>query len=114
MVNPRKKPRFLRQNWQALKTLRHIKWRNPRGMHSKLRRKEEGKGFLPKPGYGAPVALRGLHPCGLREVLVANVSDLQKVDPKNEAAKIRGTVGKKKRADILKAAEEMKIRVLNR
>jgi large subunit ribosomal protein L32e len=83
-------------------------------MHSKLRRKEEDKGFLPRPGYGAPVALRGLHPSGFKEVLVANVNDLQKIDPKKDAARIRGTVGKKKRMDILKAAEEMKIKVLNR
>ena len=83
-------------------------------MTSKLRRKEEGKGFLPKPGYGAPAALRWLHPCGLKEVLVANVKDLQKIDPKKEAAKIRGAVGKKKRVEIVKKAEEMKIKVLNK
>jgi len=114
MTNPKKKPKFLRQNWQALKTLTHVKWRRPRGMHSKLRRKEKGKGFSPKPGYRAPVVLRGLHPSGLKEVLVANVKDLQKIDAKKEAAKIRGVVGRKKRIEILKKAEEMKIRMLNK
>lgn len=114
MTNPRKKPKFLRQNWQALKTLRHVKWRRPRGMHSKLRRKEEGKGFSPKPGYRAPVALRGLHPSGLKEVLISNVKELQKIDAKKEAAKIRSAVGRKKRVEILKKAEEMKIKVLNK
>jgi large subunit ribosomal protein L32e len=114
MTNPRKKPKFLRQNWQALQTLRHVKWRMPRGMHSKLRKKERGKGFLPRPGYGAPTALRGLHPSGYKEVLVSNVKDLLKIDQKKEAVKIRGTVGKKKRAEILKKAEELKIKMLNK
>ena len=83
-------------------------------MHSKLRRKEKGKGFSPKPGYRAPVALRGLHPSGLKEVLISNVKELQKIDVKKEAVKIRSTVGRKKRVEILKKAEEMKIKVLNK
>lgn len=112
MVNPRKKPKFLRQSWQAYKRLGK-KWRRPRGMHSKLRRKEKDKGKMPSPGYGAPKELRYLHPSGFKEILVFNVDDLQKVEPKTEAVKIAHTVGKRKRSDILKKAEELKIKVLN-
>ncbi len=112
MTNPRKLPKFLRQSWQAYKRLGK-KWRRPRGIHSKLRRKERGKGFIPKPGYGAPKSLKWLHPSGMKEVLVFNVNDLQKIDSKTEAVKIAHAVGKRKRAEILKKAEEKKIKVLN-
>lgn len=112
MVNPRKKPKFLRQSWQAYKRLGK-KWRRPRGMHSKLRRKEKDKGKMPSSGYRAPKELRYLHPSSLREVLVHNVNELQYIDTKTQAAKIAHTVGKKKRVDILKKAEELKIKVLN-
>jgi large subunit ribosomal protein L32e len=111
-MNPRKKPKFLRQSAKAYKRL-GSKWRRPRGIHSKLRRHEKGKGFIPSPGYGAPKKLRGLHPSGFKEVLVSNLNDLLKVDAKKEAVKIAHTVGKKKRSKILKKAEELKIKVLN-
>lgn len=112
MVNPRKKPKFLRPGAIAYKRLGR-KWRRPRGMHAKLRRHEKSKGKMPSPGYGAPKELRYLHPSGLKEVLVSNVNDLQKIDPKTEAVRIAHIVGKKKRTQLLKKAEELKIKVLN-
>lgn len=112
MVNPRKKPKFLRQSAVAYKRLGK-KWRHPRGMHSKVRRHEKGKGRMPSPSYGAPKELRYLHPSGFREVLVHNIKDLEKIDPEKEAVKIAHTVGKKKRPEILKKVEEMKVKVLN-
>ena len=68
---------------------------------------------MPSVGYGAPRQLRFLHPSGFKEVLVSSLKDLEKVDPKTEAIKIAHTVGKKKRQEILKKAEELKIKVLN-
>jgi len=110
-MNPRKKPNFVRQLGNEYATL-HGKWRAPRGSTSKLRRKEKSHGKQPSIGYGAPRILRFLHPSGLKEVLVHNVNELQKVDAKS-AAKIAGSVGRKKRIEILKKAEEMKVRILN-
>jgi large subunit ribosomal protein L32e len=112
MVNPRKKPKFLRPGARAYKKL-GLKWRRGQGMHGKLRRHEKSKGKMPSPGYGAPKELRYLHPSGLKEVLVFNFNDLQKIDQKTEAVKIAHTVGKKKRTELLKKAEELKIKVLN-
>ncbi|MDI6798801.1 MAG: 50S ribosomal protein L32e [Candidatus Aenigmarchaeota archaeon] len=111
-MNPRKKPKFLRVSAKAYKRLGK-KWRKPRGYHAKLRRREKSKGKMPSPGYGAPKALRCLHPSGFKEVLINSIKDLEKVDPKNEAIKIAHTVGKKKRQEIIKKAEELKIKVLN-
>jgi len=113
MVNPRKKPKFLRAMWEAYKRLQKVKWRRPRGSQSKIRKKLKGKRKMPSPGYGAPKELRYLHPSGLKEVLVYNVKDLEKINPEKEAIRIAHQVGKRKRKEILKKAEELKIKVLN-
>lgn len=107
-----KKPKFLRQEWYRFKNKKKwLKWRRPRGRHSKLRRHVKGKGFLPNPGYGK--ANRGLHPCGLREVLVHTVSELKGLDPKQVAVRIAKSVGMKKRIEIQKKAQELKLKILN-
>jgi len=108
----RKRPKFLRQGVRAYKRLGK-KWRRARGYHSKLRRHEKSKGSMPSPSYGTPKRLRFLHPSGFKEVLVFNINDLKKIDSSKEAARLSHTIGKKKRAEILKKAEEMKIKVLN-
>jgi len=111
-MNPRKKPKFIRQSGQEYVRLGN-KWRRPRGVHSKLKIKERGKGFIPNPGYGAPRQLRFKHPSGLYEVLVHNLAELQKLDAKMQAARIAASVGRKKKADIMKKAEELRIKILN-
>jgi large subunit ribosomal protein L32e len=88
-------------------------WRRPRGIHSKIRIRKKGKIKMPSVGYGAPKELRFLHPSGLKEVLVSNLKDLEKVDPKTQEIRIAHTVGEKKRKEIIKKAEEMKIKILN-
>ena len=71
------------------------------------------KGLRPSVSYGKPKAEKYLHPSGFREVLVYNVRDLEKVDLKKEVARIGSSVGKRKRVEIKKKAEEKKIKVLN-
>lgn len=112
MVNPRKKPKFKRWMSQTYKRIKES-WRRPRGLHSKIRVREKSKIKMPAIGWGAPKALRGLHPSGLKEVLVHNLKELEKVDPKKEAVKIFHAIGKKKREEILKRAKELRIKVLN-
>ncbi len=108
----RKKPNFLRQNWFRLKKLGK-KWRAPKGKQNKLRRHFFGKGHIPSIGYSSPLAVRGLHPSGLKEVLVSNVSDIESIDSKTECVRISSTVGRKKRIQIVEAAKSKGIRVLN-
>ena len=113
MVNPRKKPKFLRQLWKAYRRLQKVKWRKPKGSQSKLRKKIKFKGKMPSKGYRAPKNLRYLHPSGYKEILVHGVKDLEKVNPEKEAIRIAAKVGKKKRQAIIKKAEELKIKILN-
>jgi len=86
------------------------KWRHPRGIDI-YNLKEDGA--MPKPGYGAPKSIWGLHPSGYKEVLVCNVKELEAVNPAIEAVKISSTVGLRKRNEIVTKANELKVRVLN-
>ncbi len=108
----RKKPDFLRQEWFRFPRLGK-KWRRPKGRHSKLRKHVKNKGYLPKPGYGSPVSVRGLHPSGLEEVRVFNPQEVKNLNPKTQAVRIASSVGMKKRIEIMKIANELGIRVLN-
>ena len=107
----RKKPDFIRKRVKIFKRL-GLKWRAPRGIHSKLRMHKREAGNLPRPGYGSPKAVKGLHPSGFREILVYNLNDLKKIG-QGEAARIAANVGKKKRLEIMKKADELKLKVLN-
>lgn len=107
-----KKPEFLRQNAKNFSRLGN-KWRSPKGNQSKLRRHFKSRGFIPHPGYSSPNAVKGMHPCGLEEVLIMNMKDIENVNPENQVARISATIGRKKKIEIQKKAEELKIRVLN-
>ena len=108
----RRKPDFVRKRGKIYKRLGE-KWRAPRGIHSQLRKHKREAGNIPKSGYGSPRYVRGLHPSGFREVIVFNIKDLTKINPENYACRIASTVGKKKRIEIMKKAEELKLKVLN-
>ena len=105
-----KKPEFNFHDSHKKKRL-GTSWRKPRGLHNKLRQQVAAKGKLVRPGYGSPKAVRGYHPCGLPEVLVNNVAELEKA--KGFAVRIAAAVGKKKRLDIEAKASEAGLKVLN-
>ena len=87
------------------------KWRVPRGADFKLK-KEDGK--APSTGYRTSKALRYLHPSGYREVLIHNTKELEMLAGRaNVAARIASTVGRKKRGEIIKKADEIGIKILN-
>jgi large subunit ribosomal protein L32e len=88
-------------------------WRKPRGQHNKQREQKKAKGALPKPGFGSPVAVRGMHPSGFFEVLVTSLKDLEGLDPKTQAVRLGGTVGTRKRIIIQEQAVAAGLKVLN-
>lgn len=109
----RTRPRFIRMNSWYLARLED-NWRSPRhSLDNKIRKQRKGYPPMVKVGYRGPKAVRGLHPSGFQEVIVYNVKDLEKVDPSIQAVKIASTVGRRKRLEIIKKAEELGIRVLN-
>lgn len=88
-------------------------WRKPRGQHNKQREQKKAKGNLPKPGFGSPISVRGMHPSGFFEILVHTIDDLEGLNPKSQAVRIASTVGGKKRAAIQDKALASGLRVLN-
>jgi large subunit ribosomal protein L32e len=106
------RPRFQRRGIHEKKRLADV-WRKPKGRHNKLRRQIKAKGPLPRPGYGSPVAVRGLHPCGLSDILVHNEGMLASLDPEVHAVRIAAGVGKRKKMEIQKKALSAGLRVLN-
>ena len=108
----RKTPRFKRQELWAQATLKDT-WRRPRGKHSKMRKQERGRGRIPKPGYGSPAAVKGLNRQGFREIRISNAKELESLDRTKDSAIIASTVGRKKRLEVLRKAEELGINVAN-
>ena len=106
------RPTFRRQeSWRYMRVSQV--WRRPDGCDSKMRRKVKGWPASARIGYRGPRMARHLHPSGYEEVVVRNVDDLSKVDPKTQVVRIAHTVGMKKRADISVRAGERHIRILN-
>jgi len=103
--------KFRRQESQKHKRVKN-KWRRPKGIQSKQRKEIKGKPPLPKVGRKKPEEKRGIHPSGYNEVLVHNTKDLEKLG-ENDAARIGGSVGNRKREAIQQKAIEMDIKILN-
>ncbi|MEM4646039.1 MAG: eL32 family ribosomal protein, partial [Zestosphaera sp.] len=72
-------------------------------------------GVPPRPssGFGTPREIRGLHPSGLRPVVVHNVKELESLNPSEVIVYVGRTVGKRKRAEIINKARELGILVAN-
>lgn len=108
----KRKPQFRRQE-----TVRHKKlstsWRKPKGRHNKMRVRERGKLRLVSVGYKSPESVRGLTRAGMKRVRVSNTQDLESLDNRTEQAIIASGVGRKKRLGIMKAAEELKVKIAN-
>lgn len=104
-----KKPNFYRSDWQKLGDKR---WRAPRGMHSKLRRKFRGKVKQPSIGFSSPKLVKGLNRQGLREIIISNLKDLQKITKEN-AIIISSKVGVKKKLELIKKILELKLSISN-
>jgi len=106
------KPAFKRRGLHRKVKLADV-WRRPRGLHNKQRRQFKAKGALPRPGYGSPAAVRGMHPSGYAEVLVFTPADLAGLNPETQAVRIAGSVGNRKRGAIQERALELGLKVLN-
>ena len=106
-------PEFLREEWFRYKKIPK-NWRKPDGITSKMRRNFKYRPSKVRVGFRGPRETRDLHPSGFEEVFVFNVLDIENINPKTQAARIGASVGTKKRLEIEKKADELKIRVLNR
>ncbi|MBS3071792.1 50S ribosomal protein L32e [Candidatus Pacearchaeota archaeon] len=86
------------------------RWRRPRGRHSKMRKARKSYPASPTVGYRTERKQRGLIK-GLKPLLVRNIRDLRSAN--GRAVIFASKLGAKKKIDLLKKAEEMKLKILN-
>jgi len=107
-------PKFSAQDAHKKKKLTIGKWRKPRGLDSKMRHQLKGYRRIVKRGYMSPSEVKDVSlRFGLIAKVVKNVTDLEGIDIKEYGILVGSTVGKKKKVEILKAAVEKKITVMN-
>ncbi len=107
--------KFLRRVWARYSKLgrkrkKKQKWKRPTGRDNKMREKRKGYPKVVSIGYGKEKKLRGTIN-GKKPIIVRNVKELEKIG-KDEIV-IIGNVGKKKKLEIAKKINEMKIEVHN-
>jgi large subunit ribosomal protein L32e len=107
-----RKPNFVREDSHKKKKLRKSGWRKPKGLHSKLRHKFKGHMTTVNNGFRSPNAVRGLHRLGLKQIVVRNILQLKKINPKTDGI-IIGAIGLRKKIEIIKEAQLLKITILN-
>lgn len=110
-----KRPRFLRSDSARHSRLgknrpKLLKWRRPRGRHSKIRRHRVGYPVSPTMGYKSPKSLSGTIQ-GKVPVLVHTLRELEMV--KADQIIILARVGAKKKVDLVKRAQEKNIPIQN-
>ncbi|MBT4823716.1 50S ribosomal protein L32e [Candidatus Woesearchaeota archaeon] len=107
-----RKPNFIRQD--AHKKMRlGEKWRKPKGIQSKMRLHRRGYRKSVSKGYKSPKAIRGTICDGLFPVYVDNISKLEGIDSKTQAIIIMAKTGVRKKVEIVKKAQELKILIAN-
>jgi len=107
----KRRPEFVMQDQHKRPDLQP-RWRKPKGMHSKMRHGVWGRPASVNVGYRGPAAVRGMHESGLIPVLVQNITDIGRIEPKSHCA-ILGHVGDRKKVQLLEACKQKKIVVLN-
>ena len=106
------KPRVRRsESWRYIRISES--WRKPTGKSSRMRKKRRGWALSPAIGYGSHRKYRGLHPSGLKEIIIHNVNELENVSPDQKVIRIAATVGERKRLRIIEHAQQLGYKILN-
>jgi len=108
----RKRPSFIRQCAGKRRRVSHV-WRYPTGIHSKLRHQMAGHIPIVTTGWRTPKDVRGTHNSGLEMIMVATLSQLEKIKKETQGIIISSSTGTKKRLSIIEEAKKRGISVLN-
>jgi len=103
--------KFIRKDVHKKKRLSLV-WRKPKGITNKRRLNRSGHAPCVRPGYGTKASDRGKTKQGLIIISVATLDQLKKIDTKTQAALLAG-VGKKRKTELMKEAEKLKITLVN-
>jgi len=112
MIKKKNKPKFCVMNTGLrIKVRNRDRWRKPRADSNKKKMKYRFAGKSPRIGYKNLPEVRGLHPCGLPEALVANVAELSTLS--GCIVRIRSAVSRRKALEIVKAAKAKGLKIAN-
>ena len=78
-----------------------------------MRRNIRGKAKSVNIGWGSPAQVRGLSNEGIRQVVVATVAALSKINKEEEHAVISATVGQRTKVALVEAAQQQGIAIAN-
>jgi large subunit ribosomal protein L32e len=113
-MNKKRKLRFLRNLWWKFpKFENNLKWQKPKGKDNPMRLRKKGYPPVVTVGYRTPRIIRGLHPAGLRPVIIHNPRELDELNPAEVVVYIGSDVGMRKREAILNKARELGFLVAN-
>jgi len=104
---------FVRFESWRYKKLSKSGWKKQRGIDNKTRRKTKTGVKSPHPGYRGPKDIRGIHPSGLRDVLVTNVEELEGLNPKFQGVRIATKLGIRKKMALIEKAQEKGFHIFN-
>lgn len=109
--------KFLRRDWNRHSKLgkkRKSKqvWRSPKGRDNKMREKRKGYPKVVSIGYEKEKTVKGKID-GKEPITITKVSELNLVDGKNNKIAVIGRVGKKRKMEIAKKAQEKGIELAN-
>lgn len=102
--------RFGKKNIRRKSIAKWDKWRLPQGIDLDKGREH---GRQPRIGYRSQKEIRGVHPSGYKEFLVCNFNDLKNIDVNTQAIRFSATIGKRKKNELVKKANEMGAWILN-
>lgn len=108
--------KFIRQDWFRFskfgkKRNKLLKWRRPKGTHSKVRIRKKGNPTIPIVGRKTPSMQSGKIG-GFNPILVHNLKELESLNKKTDVV-ILAKIGAKKKLEVIKKAETIGLRIIN-
>ncbi|MCD6323590.1 MAG: 50S ribosomal protein L32e [Desulfurococcales archaeon] len=114
LIRRKSRIRFYRNKWWKFPKFRNDpKWKKPKGNDNPMRLKLKGHPPVVSAGYRTPKIIRGLHPSGLKPVVVHSIKELSELNPAEHILYISSRVGGRKRAEIINKALDLGFKVAN-
>jgi len=108
----KKLPKFRRQeSWKYAKLSES--WRRPKGLDNKMRKDIKGVPPRVKVGYRTPRDIRGLHPSGLRPLIVSDIEQLERLKGQDLIVVISSRVGRRTKRAMTDKAKSLGLRIAN-